>query len=65
MEKLESCMEKSRIQEERRKERTQRNIQILRDDLYQGIMKPFFAEGEDYKEFQVVVLKDDIVSAKV
>lgn len=45
MEKLESCMEKSRIQEERRKERTQRNIQILRDDLYQGIMKPFFAEG--------------------
>jgi hypothetical protein len=45
MEKLESNMEKNRMQEKARQERTANNIQILRDDLYQGIMKPFFAEG--------------------
>lgn len=45
VEKLEIQQEVHVLNEEKRAERTRRNIEILREDLYQGIMKPFFASG--------------------
>ena len=45
MEKLDAQIEQNRLTAEKKQQKTHRNIQILRDDLYQGIMKPFFAAG--------------------
>jgi hypothetical protein len=64
MEKLDAVIEQNRIKQERRQQRTQQNIQIFRDDLYQGIMKPFFSAGEDFRDFQSFVLKEPSISVK-
>ena len=45
MEKLDAQIEQNRLTADKKQHKTPRNIQILRDDLYQGIMKPFFAAG--------------------
>lgn len=45
MEKLDAQIEHNRVIQERKHQQTQRNIQILREDLYLGIMKPFFGAG--------------------
>ena len=45
MEKLDAQIEQNRLTAEAKQAKTINNIRILRDDLYQGIMKPFFAAG--------------------
>ena len=45
MEKLDAQIEMNRVAAQKRQERTQKNIETLREDLYQGIMKPFFYAG--------------------
>jgi len=45
MEKLDAQIEHDRVIQEQKQDRTRRNIEILREDLYHGIMKPFFAAG--------------------
>ena len=44
-------IERSQQEDLKAKQRLERNKKLLREDLYQDIMKPYFQAGYDYKEF--------------
>ena len=44
-------IERTQQEDLKNKQRLERNKKLLREDLYQDIMKPYFQAGYDYKEF--------------
>ena len=42
-------LERDRMEAVKKKEQIEENYRILREDLYEGIMKKYFATGQDYR----------------
>ena len=36
-----------------------KNFRLLRDDIYHDLMKPYFAAGQNFKDFRKVWLDED------